>query len=123
MNVIVDGLMTNYQKTGEGKVLLMIHGWGDSGGTFSALANELKDSYQLVILDLPGFGASQAPAELWGTEDFSKFVTKFLDKLSLKPYAVLGHSFGGAVAMVLAADNPSFKKLILLASAGVRNKK
>jgi pimeloyl-ACP methyl ester carboxylesterase len=122
MNVIVDGLMTNYQKTGEGKVLLMIHGWGDSARTFSALADELKDSFQIVALDLPGFGASQAPSELWGTKAFADFTAKFMDKLNLKPYGVIGHSFGGPVAMYLALDYPKFKKLVLLASAGVRNK-
>lgn len=123
MNVVVDGLMTGYQKTGRGKTLLMIHGWGDSARTFSALVDELKDSYQIVALDLPGFGATQAPEELWGTKDFAAFVAAFIKKLDLKTYAVLGHSFGGAIAMELAAQKPAFKKLVLLASAGVRNKK
>lgn len=123
MNVIVDGLMTNYQKTGDGKVLLMIHGWGDSGRTFSALAKELEDKYQVVSLDLPGFGATQAPPELWGTADFAAFVKNFVDKLAINPYAILGHSFGGPVAMYLTQGSHKYKKLILLASAGIRNKK
>jgi pimeloyl-ACP methyl ester carboxylesterase len=123
MNVIVDGLMTNYQKSGTGKVLLMIHGWGDSVETFQALADQLGDSYQIVALDLPGFGGTQAPSELWGTAAFAAFVSRFIDKLGLKPYAVVGHSFGGAVAIELASHRPAFKKLVLLASAGVRDKR
>lgn len=123
MNVIVDGLMTSYQKTGKGETLLLIHGWGDSAKTFSALADQLKGSYQIVALDLPGFGGSQTPTELWGTAAFADFTRHFIKKLGLKPLAVVGHSFGGAVAIELAGNRPFFKDLILLASAGVRNKK
>jgi pimeloyl-ACP methyl ester carboxylesterase len=122
MNVVVNGLMAKYQKTGKGKSLIILHGWGDSSKTFSELANHLQASYELLVLDMPGFGGSQLPERAWGVEDYAKFVTEWINKLKVEPYAVMGHSFGGIVALELAANQPSFKKLILLASAGIRSK-
>src|SRR5581483_4025048 len=98
MNVIVDDLMASYHKTGAGKPLVLLHGWGDSSKTFAALASELKDKYELYSLDLPGFGGSQAPPQAWGLDDYASFLESWLNKLAIKPYAVVGHSFGAAVA-------------------------
>ena len=122
MQVIVDNLAVNYELTGSGKTILLLHGWGDSHMTFNGLVAELSKKFQVLALDLPGFGGSQAPKEPWNLDNYSMFVRDMLAKLGLKPYAIIGHSNGGALAIrglslgVLSAD-----KLILLASAGVRN--
>lgn len=124
MNVIVSGLMTSYQKVGKGKVLVLLPGWGNSIADFMPLVNELKDKYQLLILDLPGFGGTQAPDKTWGLENYSNFVAEWLKKIGIKDVcAFIGHSYGGAVEIVgLAKNDLSSQKLVLLASAGIRNK-
>lgn len=122
MQVVVDGLLTHYESTGKGSTLLLIHGWGDSLSTYDTLTDALK-AYQVVRLDLPGFGATEPPKEVWGLTDYAQFVAAFLAKLELKPQAIVGHSNGGAVAIVGLADNVlTPKKLVLLASAGIRNR-
>lgn len=125
MQVIVDGLAVNYQKVGKGKTIVFIHGWADSQKTFAPLIADLKHSYGCVSLDLPGFGGSQRPNTAWGLDEYAEFVTKFLHKLQIKnPTALLGHSNGGAIAIrAVSAKQLAPKKLILVASAGVRNEK
>ena len=122
MNVVVNGLMTNYQKRGKGKTILLLPGWGDDSRTFTQLSRLLEDKYETVVLDLPGFGGTQPPPSAWSLEDYADFVERFMKKTSLKPYAVIGHSYGGAVAVVAASRRLIADRLILLAAAGVRNK-
>lgn len=122
MNVVVDGLMTSYQLAGKGKLVLLLHGWGDSAKGVQNLSDELVKNFQVLSLDLPGFGATQAPEVAWDLDDYSEFLKNLLIKLDLKQlYAVVGHSNGGALAIravSLKALTP--QKLVLLAASGVR---
>jgi pimeloyl-ACP methyl ester carboxylesterase len=122
MNVVVNGLMTSYQKTGKGKVLVFLPGWGDNIQTYSGLAAKFSGGYQVYLLDLPGFGGTQAPPRAWGLEDYADFLIAWLDKMGLKPLAVIGHSYGGAVAITAASRRKIADRLVLLASAGIRNR-
>lgn len=122
MNVVVNGLMTSYQKAGKGKVLVFLPGWGDSVQTYSGVAAKLSGEYQVYLLDLPGFGGTQAPPKAWSLEDYADFLIAWLDKMGLKPRAVVGHSYGGAVAITAAGRHKIADKLVLLASAGIRNR-
>jgi pimeloyl-ACP methyl ester carboxylesterase len=121
MQVIVDALLTHYEQAGTGKTVLLLHGWGDSAAGLKGLSSSLTKNYRVVALDLPGFGTTQAPPVAWDLDDYSLFVRHFLGKLGLDPWAIIGHSNGGAIALrgvgsgVLAAE-----RLVLLASAGIR---
>ena len=125
MQIIVDQLAVNYELKGKGKLVLLLHGWGDDYNTFSHLINSLSLSYKVVALDLPGFGGTQMPSQTWNLDNYSNFVSSFLTKLKLgNPYAIIGHSNGGAVAIrALSLNQLKTEKLVLLASAGIRNKK
>jgi pimeloyl-ACP methyl ester carboxylesterase len=120
VNVIVNGLLVHYERRGKGKSILMLHGWGDNLHTFDGLVQELG-GYDIIRLDLAGFGASQPPDGDWGLDDYARYVAAFMAKINLKPYAILGHSNGGAIVMKgLASGQLKADKLILLSSAGVR---
>ncbi len=123
MQLIVDNLAVNYRMQGKGKPVLLIHGWGDSLTTYNDMSSGLAKKYQTVALDLPGFGGSQLPKEVWGLDEYCEFISHFLHKLEIiKPYAIIGHSNGGALAIRgLATGRLSADKLVLLAAAGVRN--
>lgn len=113
--------MVNYMRQGAGKPIVMLHGWGDNLGTFDAVAALLQDSYEVIRLDLAGFGKSQPPKDAWDLKEYAQFVSEFLNKINVEPYAVVGHSNGGAIAIYGVANGLlKPQKLVLLASAGVR---
>lgn len=122
MQVIVDSLLTHYEVHGKGKTVLLLHGWGDSAAGMQKLQAALAKKHKVIAVDLPGFGASQAPDAVWGLDDFAYFVANFLGKIDAgKLKAILGHSNGGAIAVRgMARGWLSSDKLILLASAGIR---
>lgn len=122
MNIIVNDLLVNYTRQGKGPVILMLHGWGDRLQTFDKLASLLEDTYEVIRLDLAGFGASQPPMVPWGLDEYAGQVAAFLKKINVEPSIILGHSNGGAIA-IRGISNGSLKadKLILLASAGIRS--
>ncbi|MEO6761494.1 MAG: alpha/beta hydrolase [Candidatus Saccharimonadales bacterium] len=121
MQVVVDSLITNYHRTGKGRQVLILHGWGDNSAGWQTFANNLAANFEIITLDLPGFGNTQAPRDDWGITEYAVFVAAFLDKVNLELYAILGHSNGGAIAIRGISNNSlRAKKLVLLASAGIR---
>ncbi len=125
MKLIVDGLAVNFELIGKGKCVVLLHGWGDNLSTFSALMSSLRQRYTLIALDLPGFGSTQPPKQIWDLDNYADFLADFLLKLGVKrPYAVIGHSNGGALAVrALATGKIKADKLILIAASGIRDKK
>lgn len=126
MQTVVNGTLATYAEIGKGSnAILFLHGWADSGKTFEMLARHIvkqDKKYKAVLLDLPGFGGTQSPKEAWGLEEYALFVKAFLNKTSIKPVAIAGHSNGGAIAINgLASGVLNSEKLILLASAGIRD--
>lgn len=122
--LVVNGLIVSYEIAGNGKPLLLLHGWGDSKETFDELKTRLTREYQTICVDLPGFGKTQAPPQAWSLNDYADFVGGFCKKLQLSPYAVIGHSNGGAIAIRgLSSRTLEAAKAVLIASSGVRNTK
>ncbi|CAN5133006.1 alpha/beta hydrolase [soil metagenome] len=125
MQVIVNDLLTNYSLQGDGKLVLLLHGWGDNSQGSLALQKQLAQKYQVLTPDLPGFGKTQLPPSAWDLDDYANYLVALLDKLQLnQPYAIIGHSNGGAIAIrgtALGLLQP--QKLVLMASAGIRSGK
>ncbi len=123
MQVVVDTLLTTYETQGKGKkTVLLLHGWGDRAAGFKQLQAALAKKYYVIALDLPGFGATEAPRGVWGLDDYAQFVAHFLEKIGKRTLVgLVGHSNGGAIAIRgLAKDWLQADKLVLLASAGIR---
>lgn len=81
--------------------MLALHGWGRRGSDFGpALAG-----HDAIALDLPGFGATPPPEEAHGAQGYADLVAPVLDEFDLPPVLV-GHSFGGRIAVCLAARWP-----------------
>ena len=118
--VLVDGVVVRYVlKKNKGPVFCFLHGWGTSLETFDPLTGALGDiSY--VSLDFPGFGRSAMPPHSWGVPDYANFLLHFLKKIEVAPDILVGHSFGGRVALFLCRKgllHPG--KLILIDAAGI----
>ncbi|MGH7158167.1 MAG: alpha/beta fold hydrolase [Candidatus Saccharimonadales bacterium] len=122
MQVVVDSLLTHYTATGKGMVVLVLHGWGDSSTGMQGLTAELAKHHQVIALDLPGFGGTEAPKTPWGLSNYTAFVQRFLQKIDkAQVRAIIGHSNGGAIAIRgLAGGSLEADRLVLLASAGIR---
>jgi len=123
MQVIVNTLLTHYDILGKGKKVLILHGWGDDSRNWQRLQKDLSKKYQVITLDLPGFGGTATPQADWTLNDYATFVHDFLHKIDAGTlFAIIGHSNGGAMAIRGIAQNVlDTQKLVLLGSAGVRN--
>lgn len=123
MQAIIQNLSVRYTDSGQGRVLLFLHGWGASGADFDELMARFEPDYRVVSVDFPGFGGSEQPREDWYVGDYTVFVAKLLKKLDIeRPYAIVGHSFGGRVAIKGIATNVLMAdKLVLIGAAGVKH--
>lgn len=108
-----------YITTGKGMPLLFLHGGGVSALTYKKNFELLSQRYQIIAPDIPCFGKSGILNELWDFEDFADFFSKFIDSLKLDKITLVGHSFGGGIALNLAPKNKKISKLILVDSAGL----
>lgn len=119
---MVDGLLTAYEASGQGKTVVILHGWGDRAAGLQHLRHALSKHYRVIVPDLPGFGGTQVSANVWGLADYAAFIAHMLDKLDIQDvYAVIGHSNGGAIAICgMASGTLKAKRLVLLSSAGIR---
>jgi pimeloyl-ACP methyl ester carboxylesterase len=86
--------------TGLPKVLAL-HGWGGSARQLAPAV----ERFGAISLDLPGFGRSPAPALPWGAAEYAGLVASVLQEFD-RPPTVLGYSFGGRIAVHLAAEHP-----------------
>ncbi len=87
---------------------LLLHGWRRSKDDFDAVAVDLAArGIPALALDLPGFGASPAPATPMGARGYAEALGPLLAELAANgPVLLVGHSFGGRVAVCLAARQP-----------------
>jgi pimeloyl-ACP methyl ester carboxylesterase len=95
-----DGRLFGYQH-GDTPTVLALHGWRRDHRDFLPALG----SSPVIALDLPGFGRSAPPDGPWGAARYAEAVRPVLDAMD-GPVLVVGHSFGGRVAVVLAADHP-----------------
>ncbi len=115
------GLKLYYEVYGQGPPILLLHGWGGNVNSLRPVFNHLTASYRVYALDLPGFGRSTPPSSAWGTYDYAHLVAQFCSNLEIKSAHLIGHSFGGRVAINLCFYFPHLvNKLILVDSAGIK---
>lgn len=101
-------------RTGDGPPkLLALHGWARTHRDFDALLTGGERVIDAVALDLPGFGASPEPPDAWDSARYAEEVAPVLESLET-PAVVLGHSFGGLVAVQLASAKPELVKALVL---------
>ncbi len=101
---------------GEGPVrVVWLHGWDRRGQDFAAAATTLAEGgVASVALDLPGFGATPPPAVAGGARHYADLVAPALAAMGDAPLVLVGHSFGGRVATVLAATRPELVRALVL---------
>ena len=97
------------ERFGDGPVdVIALHGWGRTGKDFSSILGGLN----ALAVHLPGFGSAPPPPEGWSPADYASWLTQGID--STRPPVIVGHSFGGRVAVRLAARYPHLVKSLVL---------
>lgn len=110
-----------YFTTGYGKPLLFLPG-GLRVSTYLQNISYLSQQYKIIGLDLPGFGKSSIPKEVWSLEDYADFISKFLENLAISKIPVVGHSYGGGVGLHMAIRTRMVSKLMIFSPMGVESK-
>ena len=122
-----DSEYINYTVIGSGDTtLVMLHGFGASLQNWRDISSSLiKEGIKLLMVDLKGSGFSSKPNESnYSMVEHARIVQSLIEELALKKYFILGHSFGGGVALLstiqsLKSENSSVPKGIILLDAAV----
>jgi pimeloyl-ACP methyl ester carboxylesterase len=106
---------------GAGRPLLLLHGWGVSSELFVPILERLQPERQLIVPDLPGFGATPEPDTPWSVHEYATWCFALLDRLGVETCDLIGHSNGGRIGIVMAASHPErVGRMVLTGSAGIR---
>ncbi|MGI6316114.1 MAG: alpha/beta fold hydrolase [Christensenellales bacterium] len=105
---------------GNGAPLVLLHGWGGKRDSWLPVIRHYAENYTVYVLDFPGFGQTPEPPHTWDVTDYAALVDEWLEALGVRGAYVIGHSFGGRVAILLAARYPHrVAKLVLTDAAGL----
>lgn len=119
MTVTVNGVECEYERTvvgdAAGETLLFLHGWGGNILSFKHAYTAMSD----MGLDCVNFAFPSVVPSDWGVYDYAALVTAFLKSVDIEKPIVIGHSFGGRIAMILAAQGVA-EKIALVDSAGLK---
>jgi pimeloyl-ACP methyl ester carboxylesterase len=117
-----DQLNINFETVGDGPVVVLLHGWGGCIASVGPIREALRGEYTVVSVDLPGFGESETPREAWSTDEYARRVANMLTQAGFPHLlCVVGHSFGGKVAVHMALEGGArIDSLMLVGTPGAR---
>lgn len=120
-SIEIENIKIHYQEFGDknNPTLLLIHGYGTSVYTWNSTAPLLAESgFYVVAVDLVGFGLSEKPRWFdYLIESQTRIVLNFMSRLKIDSATFVGSSYGGAIASLIALDEPQkVEKLILVSS-------
>lgn len=126
----IDGLSINYKQIGDGNIpIILLHGWGVDSDKYTETIKQLflqTTNYDLqpviFVPDLPGFGKSDNPPKAWGVNDYAEWLKNYAMAINLSSFVLIGHSFGGRVAIKFGVQYPEkLKALVLTGAAGIKH--
>jgi pimeloyl-ACP methyl ester carboxylesterase len=109
------GLRIGYRRAGKGPPLVLLHGFICDGRVWARQFDGLGDDFDLIAWDAPGCGASDDPREDCTMPEFGGYLARFLDAIGLESAHVLGHSWGGTLALQYHAMVPRRVRSLILA--------
>ncbi|SNT28168.1 Pimeloyl-ACP methyl ester carboxylesterase [Ekhidna lutea] len=112
VNIYNGDVKIDYKSYGNGEIaVLFVHGWCINQTYWDSQVDALKSDYQVITMDLPGFGQSGMNKEKWTIEGYGEDVNALIDQLKLSNVVLVGHSMGGNVILESAVKN---RKVIAL---------
>lgn len=121
MKTEISGVTLNYTDSGEKElpVIILMHGWGCNISTLASIEAIFRGKMRVINIDLPGHGQSSEPPTIWGVDEYTRLLEEFVARLGLKSPSLLGHSFGGRVAILYASRN-EVDRVVLVDAAGIK---
>ncbi len=115
-----DCSLAGLSRPGTGPPVILLHGWAARASTFTALLLRLRTRRPLWAPDLPGFGETPLGAGGWTTTTYAELVRRWIDTAGWDRVSLLGHSYGGGVAVRVAAGaDGRIDRLCLIDAAGL----
>lgn len=111
IQALADGRVLAERIGGSPTRIVALHGWGRTGSDFVGILAGLD----ALAVHLPGFGPTATPDAVWGTDDYARLIADAIEPLG--PVVLVGHSFGGRIAVRLAASRPELVSGLVLTGA------
>ncbi len=107
---------------GKNKKIIMLHGLGKSTKSFAKLVNNMQNNIDIYLIDLLGHGNSNKPKINYSADIQINILNKFIEKIKYNDFYLLGHSYGGFIALKYLAKfgTKQIKGLILEDSVGLK---
>lgn len=86
---------------------MLIHGFCETNRIWDRFAENLSNTYRVLLPDLPGFGKSSLPPTPFALTDIGVMLMDWMDQLRIKNPVVIGHSLGGYVTLAMAEEQPN----------------
>lgn len=119
MTINIRNVNINYIQYGSGSDVVLLHGWGQNIAMMKPIGDRLQKNHRITILDFPGFGESEEPKTALTVYDYCEILEELLKKLKVKKPVIMGHSFGGRIAIIYASRN-EVEKVVLFGSPCIR---
>ncbi|MFK7983051.1 MAG: alpha/beta fold hydrolase [Saprospiraceae bacterium] len=120
----IDGMNVHYQRLGKGHPFVLVHGFSGHTWNWRAWMKHLPDDFDLIVMDLPGFGLTGPhPKGDYSSEMSIRFLDDFLTKIGVDTFHLAGNSMGGGISWAYTLAHPErVKKLVLIDAGGYPKK-
>lgn len=116
---IVNGINIHYQCMGQGADVVMIHGIASNLALWLNIQRALLDEFRVTVYDLRGHGYSDMPPKGYTSADMAADLNFLLDNLGIEKNHLVGHSFGGLVALHYTVLHPGRVDKLVLVDTGI----
>lgn len=121
MYTTISSCRIHYEVNGKGEAMVLLHGWGQNMQMMQFIQDYFQEKYQVVNIDLPGFGDSEEPKEAWGIYEYTNVIKTLLDALAIEHPILVAHSFGARIALRYSYLYP-VSKMVLTGAAGIKKR-
>lgn len=96
----------NYKIRGEGLPIILLHGFCETGEIWNSFVKNISDEFQVITIDLPGFGQSKLNSPAFTLDELGADINKWVVNMSFQNAILIGHSLGGYISLAMLAQNP-----------------
>ena len=119
MKIKANGIEMHYELSGEGKCLVLIHGFSDNLNMWYNQVPEFEKRYQILTYDLRGFGRTEITSGSYSMKLFADDLYELLTILGIRSACLLGYSMGGRIGLEFALKHPEMTTGLIFANSGV----